>query len=144
MKYERKLSHCIYDNKQHFCWTTKYRYQVLKGAIGTRLRELIRQVCKEYDVEIMQGHVKPEHVHIVASRPPNLSESKLMQYIKGKTGRKLLQEFPELRKRYYGGHLWARGYYVATVGNVTDEMIIEYVKNQDKEKDEGDNFKVTD
>ncbi len=116
---------------------------MLKGAIGKRLRELIREVCKQHDVEILEGHVRPEHVHIVASRPPNLSESKMMQYIKGKTARKLLQEFEELRKKYYGGHLWARGYYVATVGNITDEMIIEYVKNQDKEKGEKDNFEVT-
>jgi len=143
MKYERKLTHCIYDNKQHICWITKYRYQVLKGTIGIRLREIIREVCKQYDIEILQGHVRPEHVHIVVSRPPNISESKMMQYIKGKSARKLLQEYEELRKRYYGGRLWARGYYCATIGNVTDELIMEYVKNQDKEKGNNDNFQVT-
>ena len=66
-----------------------------------------------------------------------------MQYIKGKSARKLLQEFTQLRKKYYGGNLWARGYYSATSGNVTDEMIIEYVKNQDREKEQDDNFLVS-
>jgi putative transposase len=115
----------------------------LKGAVGERTREFIKQVCKEYDVEILQGHVRPEHIHIVVSVPPHLSISKLMQYIKRKTSRKLLQEFESLKKRYYGGHLWARGYYSATSGNITDEMIIEYVRNQDRDTEEEDNFQVT-
>lgn len=143
MKYERKTTHTIYDHKYHLCWITKYRFQVLKASVGIRTRELIKQVCKEYDVEIIQGHVRPEHIHLVVSIPPHLSVSKLMQYIKGKTSRKLLQEFESLRKRYYGGHLWARGYYSATSGNITDETIIEYVRNQDREEEEDDKFFVS-
>ena len=143
MKYERKLSHTIYDHKYHLCWITKYRFQVFKGKIAHRAKDVIKQICKENDVEILQGHVKPEHIHLVVSVPPHLSISKLMQYIKGKSARKLLQEFEELRKRYYGGSLWARGYYSATSGNITDEMIIEYVKNQDRKDEEDDKFLIS-
>lgn len=143
MKYERKSSHTIYDHKHHICWITKYRFQVLTGDVGIRLKDIVKQVCKEQSVEIIQGHVRPEHVHIIVSIPPHLSVSKLMQYIKGRTGRKLLQEFEHLRKRYYGGHLWTRGFYSATSGNITDEMIIDYVKNQDRDTEADDNFEVT-
>ncbi|OIO51200.1 MAG: IS200/IS605 family transposase [Parcubacteria group bacterium CG1_02_44_65] len=143
MKYERKASHGIYDHKFHLCWITKYRFPVLTGDVGIRLRDLVKQVCQEQSVEIIQGHVRPEHVHLVASVPPHLSISKLLQYIKGRTGRKLLQEFEHLRKRYYGGHLWSRGFYSATSGNITDQMIIDYVKNQDREAEDDDNFEVS-
>jgi len=143
MKYERKLSHTIYDTKQHFCWITKYRYDVLRGEKAIRCREIIKEVCKKNEVEIIQGHVRPNHIHIVVSRPPYLSESKLMKYIKGKSGRKMLQEYSGLRRIYYGGSLWARGYYCATSGNVTDEMLIEYVKNQDKEDLDEEKFKIS-
>ena len=116
---------------------------MLTGDVGIRLRDLVKQVCQEQSVEIIQGHVRPEHVHLVASVPPHLSISKLLQYIKGRTGRKLLQEFEHLRKRYYGGHLWSRGFYSATSGNITDQMIIDYVKNQDREAEDDDNFEVS-
>jgi len=143
MKYERKSSHTIYDHKFHLCWITKYRFPVLTGDVGVKLRDMVKQVCKEQSVEIIQGHVRPEHVHLVASIPPHLAVSKLLQYIKGRTGRKLLQEFEHLRKRYYGGHLWSRGFYSATSGNITDQMIIDYVKTQDREAEDDDNFEVT-
>jgi len=143
MKYERRSSHTIYDHKYHIVWITKYRFEVLTGEIGIRAKEIIKQVCKEHSVEIITGHVRPEHVHLVLSIPPHISISKLMQYIKGRSGRKLSQEFEILRKRYYGGHVWARGYYSVTSGHVTDEMIIEYVKNQDRIKEQDDNFKVS-
>lgn len=143
MKYERKSSHTIYDHKYHLVWVTKYRFQVLKGVIGERVRELVKQVCQENQVEILQGHVRPEHVHLVVSVPPHLSISKLMQYIKGKSGRKMLQEFELLRKRYYGGHLWSRGFYSATSGNITDEQVIAYVRNQDRDEADDDKFQVS-
>lgn len=143
MKYERKQSHSIYDHKYHLCWITKYRFKVLKNQVALRTRELLKQVCKESDVEIIQGHIRPEHIHLFVSVPPILSISKLLQYLKGKTARKLLLEFEGLRKQYYGGSLWARGYYSATSGNITDEMIIEYVKNQDQEEKEDENFQIT-
>jgi putative transposase len=73
--------------------------------------------------------------------PPQISVSKIAQYIKGKTSRKILQDFPSLNKRFWGKHFWSRGYFVASSGAITDEMIMDYIKNQDEDSDKrGDNF----
>ena len=88
MKYERKSAHTIFDYKYHIVWVTKYRFQVLKGEVGHRAKELIQQICKENQVEIIKGHIRPEHAHLMVSILPHLSVSKLMQYLKGSSGRK--------------------------------------------------------
>ncbi|MHB1177048.1 MAG: IS200/IS605 family transposase [Daejeonella sp.] len=133
----RKTSHTTYDCKYHIVWITKYRKQVLGGLVGERIRELVRQICKAHDVEILRGHVSKDHVHMFVSVPPHLAISKLVQYLKGKSSYKLMQENKQLSRMFWGRHLWARGYFVATSGNVTDEIILEYIKNQDDDpKDE--------
>lgn len=95
-------------------------------------------------MEILQGVDSKDHVHVLLFCPPNLSPSKVMQAIKGKTSRKLLMEFRHLHKQYWGRHLWARGYFVVSSGNVTDEVIMEYIRLQDgtQPEDSGDNFQV--
>ena len=141
----RKTSHALYAIKYHLVWITKYRKRVLAGRIGERTRELIRQVCSQNEVEILAGHVSAEHVHLLVSVPPHLSVSKLVQYIKGYTSRKLLMEYKELNKQYWGQHLWARGYFAASTGNITDEIIKQYIENQDLEENQRtDNFTITD
>lgn len=133
----------MFDIKYHFVWTTKYRKSVLSGQVGIRLRELVREVCRTNDIEILQGHVSADHVHILVSAPPNMSASKIMQYIKGKSSRKLMMEFRHLNKQFWGRHIWARGYFVATSGNVTDEVIQEYIRLQGQEPPTEDgNFRV--
>jgi putative transposase len=143
MKHYRKTSHVVYDIKYHICWVTKYRYHVLKGEIGTRTRDLIKQISSSLDVEIISGSVSPDHVHLLVSVPPSISASKLTQRIKGTTSRKLQQEFTELKNKYWGQHLWARGYFVVSSGNVTDEMWMEYIKNQKFEEQDFGDFRVT-
>ena len=130
MKYYRKTSHTVFDVKAHIVWITKYRKKVLYGQVAERARELIREVCKEHDVEILSGHIGKEHVHLLVSIPPFISISKLVQYIKGKSSRKLMQEFKGISKTFWGQHLWGRGYFVASSGNVTDEVIMEYINAQ--------------
>ena len=125
----RKASHTVFSINVHVCWITKYRYKVLKGGIGQRTKELIRRICNEEGVEILSGAVAPDHVHLLMSINPTTSVSTLMKYIKGKTSRKLQMEFPELKKQYWGQHLWARGYFVCSTGNVTTKMIEEYIKH---------------
>jgi putative transposase len=137
----RKTSHATFDLKYHLVWITKYRKVALVGKIAERARELIRGVCKNNEVEILAGHISKDHVHLLVSAPPHLSVSKLVQYVKGYSSRKLLMEFQDLNKQFWGQHLWARGYFAASSGNVTDEVIIEYIKNQDiEEHQKGDNF----
>ncbi len=97
------------------------------GPVVERLRELIRQICQQNEVTIVKGHISKYHVHLLVSSSPSLSVSRLVQKLKGTTSHKLLQEFVHLVKQYWGQHLWARGYFVATTGTVTDEIIKEYM-----------------
>jgi putative transposase len=145
MENYRTSSHSRYDIKYHFVWITKYRKRILMGPVGLRLRELIREICRTYEIEILRGAVSADHVHVLLSCPPNLSPSKIMQYLKGKTSRKLMMDFKHIQKQYWGRHLWARGYFVASSGNVTDEAIMDYISHQDgvEPGDGGDNFQVT-
>jgi len=139
----RKSAHCAYDIKYHIVWITKYRKPVITGKIAERTRELIRGTCKQNEVEILAGHVSRDHIHLLVSVPPYLSASKLVQYLKGYSSRKLQMEYKELNKQFWGRHLWARGYFVASSGNVTDEVIAEYIKNQDiAENMKSDNFNI--
>ena len=97
------------------------------------------------EVEILAGHIPKDYIHLLVSAPPHLSVSKLVQYIKGYTSRKLLMEFKELNKQFWGKHLWGRGYFVASSGNVTDEVIAEYIRTQDiAENLKNDNFNISD
>jgi putative transposase len=143
MQNYRKTSHTTYDCKYHIVWITKYRKKVMTGVVGERVRELIRGICKEHEVEIIKGHVSKDHVHLFVSVPPHLSISKLVQYLKGKSSYKLLIENKQLSKEFWGRHLWARGYFVATSGNITDEVILEYIRTQDENKSDED-FTVSD
>ena len=113
---------------------------MLAGEVGLRVRELIREICQGHEVTIMKGHVAGDHVHLFVSIPPQVTISRLVQWLKGKTAYKLLGEFPHLRKTFWGRHLWARGYFCCSSGNVTDEVIAEYIANQSRDQDE--DFKV--
>ena len=137
----RKDAHTVYDIKYHIVWVTKYRYPILKGAIGYRLRDLLKQGCEAMGIAVVQGNITTDHVHMLLSCPTSIAPSKVVQYLKGRSSKLIQDEFPELKKRYWGQHLWARGYFCATVGSVTEEMIKEYIANQGK--DEEDTFKVT-
>lgn len=119
--------------------------------IAKRVRELIRQICLANEIQIIQGYVSKEHILLI-SNPPRLSVSKIAQHLKGKTSRKMLQEFTELKPpgpetvlgpTWHGQHIWARGYFAVSTGNVTDKIIEEYIKNQDKEPPNED-FKIHD
>jgi len=143
MENYRKSAHSTFDIKYHIVWITKYRKPVITGKIAVRTRELIRGICQTNEVEILAGHVGKDHIHLLVSVPPHLSASKLVQYLKGTSSRKLQMEYKELNKQFWGQHLWARGYFVASSGNVTDEVIQQYILNQDMaEKMKSDNFDI--
>ncbi|WP_371737194.1 IS200/IS605 family transposase [Thiolapillus sp.] len=133
--------HTIWDCKYHLVWVTKYRYPILGGDVGLRCRELLREIARSKEMIIYAGSINRDHVHMLIGIPPNLSVSKAVQFLKGKSSHKLLSEFSSLRKRYWGQHLWARGYWVASSGNVTDEAWKEYIKNQ-KPDEPDDDFSV--
>jgi len=110
----------------------------MRREVAKRTRDLIREICKLNDVEILKGHISRDHIHLFVWVPPHLSVSKLVQLLKGKSSRKLLSEFKTLSKQFWGRHLWGRGYFVASSANVTDELIMEYIKNQDIDKEDVD------
>jgi putative transposase len=114
----------------------------MTGPVAERLRELIRQICMQNEVSILKGHVSKDHIHLLVSCSPSLAVSKLVQKLKGASSHKLFEEFAHLRKQYWGQHLWARGYFVATTGTITDEIIKEYIENQDSETPD-DDFRIS-
>ena len=134
--------HTVHDIKYHFVWVTKYRKPILKGDVAVCVREFVRRICMEQDVTIIRGHVSHDHVHLFVSVPPQLSPASLMQSIKGKSSRFMFLEHPFLEKQLWGQHLWARGYFCASSGTVTDDVIKEYIERQDKPRDDG--FNITD
>lgn len=139
----RKGAHTVYKLHYHFVFVTKYRKPALKGDIAFKCRDLIRQICQSEDVEVVKGHVRPDHVHLMLSLPPNVSPSRIMQTIKGKSSYHLLMNYRDLNRAFWGRHLWARGYFVCTTGNVTDEAIKLYIEHQDAEPQDDRNFRVT-
>src|SRR3954451_11045434 len=141
MEHYRRTAHTRFDIKFHLVWITKYRKKLLRADVAIRLRQWVRDICSELEVEILKGHMSKDHVHLFVSCPPHVSASYLMQRIKGKSSRNLMQEFSHLKKLCWGRHLRARGFFAASSGNVTDEVIMEYIRTQEMTKDD-DDFKV--
>ena len=137
----RQGSHTVFRIQYHFVFVTKYRYQVLKGDIGLRARELIRETCNAFEIEIIKGVISKDHVYLFVSTPPNMAPSEIMRRIKERNSSKLFESFPELKKRYWGRHFWARGYFCVTSGNVTDEMMKECLEHHFEPKI-NDDFRV--
>lgn len=136
----RKGSHTVYDIKYHFVWITKYRYPALRGSIAMRARELLRQGCEANNLRILKGSVGKDHIHMLLSCPTTMAPSEIAQKLKGRTSKILQEEFPELKKRYWGQHMWGRGYFCGTVGEVDQKTIENYIEHQGEEDD--DNFTV--
>jgi putative transposase len=127
-------AHTKSDLKVHLVWLPKYRKPVLTGDVAVRVRDLIRQIAAEHELEIISGKVARDHVHVFVGYRPNQDVSQIMQWLKGISSRVLLQEFPHLRKRFWGRHFWARGYLAVSSGNITDEMVKEYIEEQEGEQ----------
>jgi len=136
----RHGSHTTFSIHLHIVWITKYRRKVLRGEIALRVRDIIREECRKLNVDILKGHVSSNHVHIMVSIPPQVTISRLVQQLKGKSAYRLLAEYQVLRKQFWGRHLWARGYFCRSSGNVTDEVIKAYIEQQSHESD--DDFKI--
>jgi len=138
----RRGSHTVYELHIHFVLTTKHREPVLRGEVGTRARDLVREVCRARDIEILRGRVRPDHVHLYVSMPPHVAPSDAMRAIKKKTSRELLREYRRVQEELRGGHLWSRGYFASSADDVTDEVVAQYVENQHVTRADED-FEVT-
>ena len=129
MNEQRTNGHTVSQLTVHIVWATKYRYPVLEGDIKIRCRSLLIQICESEDVEILKGVVSKDHVHMHVNNRPSQSVSELVKRLKGRTSRKIQQEFPELKKRYWGRHFWAIGFGCWSTGNITDDMVNEYLEH---------------
>jgi len=132
----KKLSHTLYECKYHIVMCPKYRHRIFKDEIAEYAKQQLYSLCRQKDlVEILELNVLVDHIHLVVSIPPKYSVSAVMGYLKGKLSIRLFQKYERLGKRYWGQHLWSRGYCVSTVG-LDEDKIRKYVKWQEKKEKE--------
>mgnify|MGYP000475523989 CR=1 FL=1 len=131
-KKENSLAHTKWMCKYHIVFTPKYRRKVIYNQYKADIRDIIKQLCSYKGVEIIEGHLMSDHIHMLVSIPPKISVSSFMGYLKGKSTLMLYDRHPELQSKWDKA-FWARGYYVETIGNITDEAVQKYIKEQAEE-----------
>ena len=129
VKQFNRLAHAVWQCKYHVVWCPKYRYRILRGELGKTVRDIIRQLCEWKKIEILEGNIQIDHIHLVLEIPPKYSISEAVGFIKGKSAIKLFDFHLELKRRYWGRHFWAKGYCVSTVG-LDEAQIRNYVRYQ--------------
>ena len=138
MKDFKRLAHAVWQCKYHVVWCPKYRFRILKGELGRSVRDIIRQLSEWRRIEILEGNVQEDHIHLVLSIPPKYSVSGAVGFLKWKSAIKLFDLHRELKRRYWGRHFWAKGYCVSTIG-LDEEQIHKYVRwqtHKDKKRDQ--------
>ena len=141
----KRGAHTVLELKYHFVWKTKYGYHVLSRDLALATRQILRNTCAEKGITIIKGNVRSNHIHMMVELPSYMSVAKAAQYMKGKSSYRLQREFKDLKKRYWGQHLWARGYFCGTVGAITEETIKQYIDEQsDTPNNDQEGFKVWD
>lgn len=136
----RRSAHTVNSLQVHLVWITKYCYQVLQGDIQLRCRDILRQVCNSLDIQIIKGVVSKDHIHLHLSYPPSLSISDIVKRLKGRSSRMLLQEFSELKRRYWGNHFWGIGYGSWSTGHITEDMLEAYLNHHKDTPNSDDAF----
>ena len=131
-KYQ-KTAHVVYECKYHFVWVPKYRFRILDKEVKEDLQRIIEQLCNWKGLTIIEGSIQPDHVHLCISVPPKYSPSEVMRILKGKSAERIMRKHKELKKRYWGMHMWARGYFVSTVG-IDEATIKKYIAAQEAEE----------
>lgn len=135
----KRLSHSLYECKYHIVFCPKYRYRIFRDELADYTRPQIEGLCRQKEqIEVLELNIQPDHIHLVLSIPPKYAVSAVMGYLKGKLALRLFQRYEQLGKRYWGQHLWSRGYCVSTVG-LDEDKIRKYVKwqeTQDKQAEQ--------
>ena len=134
----RKIAHSLYECKYHVIFCPKYRYKILQREVAEYVERQIYWLSNQKEgIEVLEVNVQPEHVHMVVSVPPKYAISQYLGFLKGKLALSLFDHYPELRQRYWGQHVWSKGYCVSTIG-LDEERILKYVRwqtEQDKERE---------
>lgn len=134
------LSHTRYKCQYHIIFIPKYRKRVMYGRLKADVRDIIKRLCDYRNIEIIEGAVCSDHVHLCLSIPPSEKVSDVVGYIKGKSALMIHDKYPEMTNGWTKA-FWARGYYVATVGNITEEAVKEYIQRQKEESKREDTRK---
>ena len=121
---------CVYNINYHIVWCPKYRKKILTGKIKEFLEDQLFTICETKDWKISVMEVMPDHIHIFITTHPQYSPTAIVKVLKGVTGLRLFKKYPELKKEYWGGHIWSPSYYIGTAGTVSAETIKMYIKNQ--------------
>ena len=132
----RRAAHAAYDTAYHLVWTPKYRKRILEGALAARVAEMFREIGEAYDITIDELEVSPDHVHIFCSFPPRYAIAEVVTMLKSLSARAVFQEFPQVKRKLWGGKLWEDGYFARTVGDrVTAEMVKKYIQRHRESQD---------
>ena len=126
------LSHTRWNCKYHIVFIPKYRRKEIYGKIRTDIGQNIRQLCAYKDVEIIEAHAMPDHIHMLVRIPPKIAVSNFMGYLKGKSSLMIFERHANLKYKYGNRNFWAKGFYVSTVGLDTNK-VQEYIRSQEKE-----------
>jgi putative transposase len=128
----QSLSHTKWECKYHIVWIPKYRKKALFFELRKYLGEILRELAKQKECEVLEGHLMPDHVHIMLSIPPKYSVSQVVGFIKGKSAIQIARNFQGRKRNFVGQNFWARGYYVSTAGK-DEETVRAYIQAQEQE-----------
>ena len=128
----QSLAHTKWMCKYHIVFTPKYRRKIIYYKLRTDIRDIIKELCKWKGVEIIEGHMMADHIHLLVSIPPKMSISSFMGYLKGKSAMMIFDRHSNLKYKFGNRHFWAEGYYVSTVG-LNEKTIAKYVREQEKQ-----------
>lgn len=127
----KRTGHSKHLVQYHIIWCPKFRFEVLTGDVESVLKDIIKNISKEYKYEIKALEVMPDHIHLFVATKPTVAPTDVVRTIKSITAVKLFKEFPELKNFYSRvGSLWSKGYFVSTVGNVSEKTVQKYIENQ--------------
>jgi len=121
---------CVFNINYHIVWCPKYRKEILTGKIKEFLEDQLLTICETKDWKISAMEIMPDHIHIFITAHPKYSPTAIVKVLKGVTGLRLFKKYPELKKQYWGGHIWSPSYYIGTAGTVSAETIKMYIEKQ--------------
>ncbi len=130
MKDYKSMSHTRWDCKYHVVFIPKKRKKVIYGSLRKYLGEILHELAKQKGIEILEGHLMKDHVHICLSVPPKFAVSNVVGYLKGKSAIAIARKFRGRQRNFNGEHFWARGYFVSTVG-LDEHVVREYIRHQE-------------
>ena len=138
---DQSLSHTKWDCKYHVIWIPKYRKKAIIGELRKYLGEIFRELARQKECTVIEGHLMPDHVHIMLAIPPKYSVAQVVGFMKGKSAIQIARNFQGRKKNFVGQNFWARGYYVSTVGK-DEEAVRAYIQHQEKEDKRFDQLKL--